>query len=155
MLSIVACRANDGLFVISDSHNTYLTNDDAKHKYEAKVVVDEKTGEVVGRWIRTNADTYTVGVQDDVDVPRKGNKVVTYRASEGKGVVIAAGDKVNVREQAGTTSKIIGAMYNKEGELPDVFQCLGYKNGWFCIDFNGKKGYVSARFTYWDSICTF
>lgn len=36
-----------------------------------KMVVDSK-GEVVGRLVRTNATTYTVSTQEDVDVPKAG-----------------------------------------------------------------------------------
>ena len=35
-----------------------------------KMVVD-KHGEVVGRYVKTNKTTYTVGVQDDGEVPIK------------------------------------------------------------------------------------
>ena len=51
-----------------------------------KMVVD-KHGEAVGRYVKTNKTTYTIGVQDDVEVPIKGHRVVTFSAKDGQGII--------------------------------------------------------------------
>ncbi len=51
-----------------------------------KVVLD-KNGEVLGRYVRTNATTYTACLQDDYEVPKAGNRVVTFSAVNGDGIV--------------------------------------------------------------------
>lgn len=132
----------------------FLQREDSEVKHEGKVVVNEKTGAVEGRWLRTNTDTYTVSVQDYVEVPQKGNKIVTYRAVDGQGVVYTDKDKVNVRENPSTSSRIVGTIHNEYGDLPECFPCLGLKNGWYLININGKRGYVRADLMTWDSICT-
>lgn len=49
-----------------------------------KMVVDS-AGNVVGRYVRTNADTYTVGVQDIFDVAKTGKRIVTFHAKKRTG----------------------------------------------------------------------
>ena len=67
-----------------------------------KMVVD-KHGAVVGRYVKTNKTTYTVGVQDDGEVPIKGHRVVTFNAKDGQGVVYRDQSRtgnINVRKKA-------------------------------------------------------
>lgn len=120
-----------------------------------KVVVDS-AGNVVGRYVRTNADTYTVGVQDIFDVPKSGKKVVEYKASKGQGVIWCKRvGRINVYSQESKESEIIGQMIYEDGDVPETYPCLGKKNGWYKIKVNDKEGYVSANFAEWDAIDTF
>ena len=122
-----------------------------------KMVVDGK-GEVVGRHVRTNAQTYTISVQDDYDVPKAGNRVVVFSAEKGQGIVyrdLERRGNINVRKGPSTKTAIIAKIPDCEGELPDVYDCLGKVNGWYKIRINGKIGYVRADLMAWDGMCTF
>ena len=90
-----------------------------------KIVVDIK-GEPVGRYIRANATTYTVGVQDDCEIPKQGHKVVTYRAVDGKGIVYRNHNvrgNINVRKGKSSLSerwryegfRMVSAMQGERG----------------------------------------
>lgn len=120
-----------------------------------KVVVDS-AGNVVGRHVRTNADTYTVGVQDIFDVPVSGNRVVEYKASKGQGVIWCKKvGNVNVHSNASKKSEIIGQLIYEDGYVPETYPCLGKKNGWYKTKVNNMEGYVPAKLVKWDAIDTF
>lgn len=120
-----------------------------------KMVVDSK-GNVVGRYVRTNTNTYTVDVQDTGDVPKKGHKVVTFSAQAGQGVIWCKNfGKVNVRSTPSTSGEIVGKMVYEEGYVPDTYPCLGKVNGWYKTRVNGKVGYVRADLVEWDGMDTF
>ena len=121
-----------------------------------KMVVDKK-GNVVGRYVKTNATTYTVDVQDTYDVPKAGNHVVTYNAAAGQGVVFRNQERkgnINVRKGPSTRHAVIGKIVEPDG-VPDVYPCLGKVNGWYNIRFNGKVGYVREDMAEWDGMSTF
>lgn len=130
----------------------------ADHKemeYEGAVVINNTTGNVEGRLLKINADTYTIDVQDTGDIPRKGNTIVVFRAKDGDGIVFSSNHRiVNIRKQPNVHSSKVGQI-KYEGDLPECILCLGLKNGWFYIDYYGKKGYVRADLVDWDSICSF
>lgn len=120
-----------------------------------KVVVDS-AGNVVGRYVRTNADTYTVGVQDIFDVPKNGKRVVEHNASKGQGVIWCKKvGCVDVYSQESKKSEIIGQLIYEDGYVPETYPCLGKKHGWYKIKVNDKEGYVSAKLVEWDAISTF
>ncbi len=120
-----------------------------------KVVVDS-AGNVVGRYVRTNADTYTVGVQDIFEVPKSGKRVVEYKASKGQGVIWCKKiGSVNVYNQKSNESEIIGQLIYEDGYVPETYPCLGKKHGWYKTKVNNKEGYVSAELVEWDAIGTF
>lgn len=120
-----------------------------------KVVVDS-AGNVVGRYVRTNADTYTVGVQDIFDVPKNGKRVVEYNASKGQGVIWCKKvGCVDVYSQESKKSEIIGQLIYEDGYVPETYPCLGKKHGWYKVKINDKEGYVSAKLVEWDAISTF
>lgn len=121
-----------------------------------KMVVNEN-GEVVGRYVRTNASTYTVDVQDSYDVPKAGNRVVTYSAAAGQGIVYRNQDKkgnINVRRDAYRNSTVIAQIPEFDG-VPDTYPCLGVKNGYYKILIDGKEGYVRMDMAEWDGMDTF
>lgn len=121
-----------------------------------KMVVDNK-GNVVGRYVKTNATTYTVDVQDHGEVPKSGNRVVTYSAVAGQGIVYrnqARRGNINVRKGPSTSHTVIGKIVEPDG-VPDTYPCLGKVNGWYKIRFNGKIGYVREDMVVWDGMDTF
>lgn len=118
-----------------------------------KMVVDNK-GEVVGRYVRTNAKTYTVSVQDDYEVPKAGNRVVTFSAAAGQGIIYRRGDRhgnINVRQKPTTKSIVVGKLIENEG-IPDVYDCLGKVGEWYKIRIDDKIGYVREDMVYWDGM---
>lgn len=119
-----------------------------------KMVIDSE-GNVLGRYVRTNDTTYTVGVQDYDDMPKAGNRIVTFRAEDGRGVVWnKTHGNVNVRSIPSTKGRIVGKLVYDEGLVPDTYGCLGKINGWYKIRINGKTGYVRADLCQWDGMDT-
>ena len=121
-----------------------------------KMVVDEN-GEAVGRYVHTNATTYTIAVQDDVEVPKEGLRVVTFSAANGQGIVYRKSIRVgniNVRKGPSLKSAVIGKITEPDG-IPDAYPCLGKTKGWYKIRFDGKVGYVREDMVEWDGMCTF
>ena len=122
-----------------------------------KVVIDSK-GEELGRLVRTNTTTYTVSLQDDYDVPKVGNRVVTYSADKGQGIIYRHPDRsgnINVRKGPSIKSAVVAKIPDPGHNLPDPYDCLGKVNGWYKIKIDGKIGYVREDLVCWDAICTF
>lgn len=124
-----------------------------------KMVVD-KHGEVVGRYVKTNKTTYTVTVQDDVEVPKNGHRVVTFSAKDGKGAVYRNQNKtgnINVRKRPSTNAPVIAKIADNTitGYVPDCYDCLGKVNGWYKIRIDGKIGFVRSDLVNWDGMCSF
>jgi uncharacterized protein YraI len=121
-----------------------------------KMVVDAR-GNVVGRLVRTNANTYTVEVQDTYDVPKAGNKLVTFSAANGQGICYRHPERrgnINVRKGPSTNAAIV-AKIPDDGDMPECYPCLGIVNGWYKIRINGKIGYIRQDMANWDGMCTF
>ena len=119
-----------------------------------KMVVDDQ-GNVVGRYVRTNESTYTVSVQDDVEVPIAGHTVVTYSAKNGQGVVFTHRTNVNVRTQPSLEAPAFIQISCPKGEMPKTYPCLGKTQGWYKILIKGKEGYVRHDLVEWDGMDTF
>lgn len=124
-----------------------------------KMVVDNNE-EVVGRYVKTNQTTYTVCVQDDVEVPQKEHRIVTFNAKDGQGVVYRNQNKtgkINVRKRPSTDSPIVAQIADNSilGYVPDCYGCLGKVNGWYKISIDGKNGYVRSDLVEWDGMCSF
>ena len=124
-----------------------------------KMVVDSN-GKLVGRYVSSDATTYTVCVQDDVKVPKKGHSVVTYSAQNGQGIIYRDQSRkgnINVRKQPTTNSAVVAKIADNtiEGCVPDTYPCLGKTNGWYKIRIDGKVGYVREDLVEWDGMNTF
>lgn len=131
---------------------------------EGKVVVDKDGNS--SRYLADTDDGYLVLVQDYGVVPREGARVEEYSAENGQGIVYLNEDTkaANVRMSPTKNSKVLCVIKDEEGELPNVYNCLGMAEQrlsdgtsklWFKIKVNGKVGYVSRDLMRWDSICTF
>ena len=121
-----------------------------------KMVVDSQ-GNVVGRYVKTNKSTHSITVQDIATVPKRGHKVVTYRAAKGQGVVFydqTRTGSLNVRQRPTTNSPVVAQIPHPEG-IPDCYQCLGKTNGWYKLEVDGVVGYVRGDLLEWDGMCTF
>lgn len=122
-----------------------------------KVVVSS-SGEVQGRYVRTNASTYTVSVQDEGEVPIAGNHIEEYSAERGQGVVYrnySTSGNIRVRRGPSTETDVVGIIRDEEGMTPYVFDCLGKMNGWYKIRYNGRIAYVRCDLMEWDAINSF
>lgn len=116
-----------------------------------KVVVDS-SGEVVGTYVKTNANTYTVKAEggDFYQVSKANHKVITYSAENGQGYIEPKNwGKTNVRNAPSTEGAVIGKIIYERGDLPETYNCLGKENGWYKIDFEGKVGYIRADLAKW------
>ena len=119
-----------------------------------KMVIDSR-GNVAGRYVRTNQTTYTVSVQDNVEVPKLGHKIVEYSARNGQGIIYTLRTNVNVRTQPALKSSIICQITTKAGEMPTTYPCLGKTQGWYKIRIRGAEGYVRHDLVIWDGMDTF
>ncbi len=124
-----------------------------------KMVID-KRGEVVGRYVKTNKTTYTIEIQDDVEVPIKGHRVVTFSAKDGQGIVYRDQNRtgnINVRKRPSTDSPVIAKIADNTilGYVPDCYDCIGKINGWYKIRIDGKVGFVRSDLVEWDGMCSF
>ena len=124
-----------------------------------KMVVDSK-GEPVGRLIKINETTYTVGIQDNCEITKKGHRVVTFRAKNGQGVVYRDQTRtgnINVRKAPSIKSRVIAKISDTSamGYVPETYPCLGKVKGWYKIRINGKVGYVREDLVVWDGMDTF
>lgn len=121
-----------------------------------KMVVDSNN-HIIGRWVSTNPQTFTVLVQDDFEVPKEGNRVVMFRAEKGHGILfrnpIRTG-KINVRNTPSTSGTIVTQIPEDEG-IPTTYKCLGKEADWYKVNVNGKVGYVRDDMMEWDGMDTF
>lgn len=117
---------------------------------QSKKMVVASNGEVVGRYVRTNATTYTVDCQDTFEVPIKGHKVVVFSAEKGQGFISCKKPgSVNVRSTPSTSGSKIGTLSYFEGDIPDTYPCLGKTNGWYKVRVGNKVGYVRQDLVDW------
>lgn len=120
-----------------------------------KMVVDSASN-VVGRYVRTNADTYTVGVQDIFDVAKTGKRIVTFHAKKGQGIIWCKHiGRTPVYSTPSIKSDTIGYLVYEDGYVPETYPCMGKKKGWYMVRINGKTGYVRKGSVGWDGMDTF
>ena len=119
-----------------------------------KMVLDNN-GNVVGRYVRTNENTYTVSVQDDFEVPKAGHKVVVFSAANKQGILFTKRTHVNIRQQPTTESPVVTQISYKKGSVPETYPCIGKVNDWYKIRVKGKEGFVRQDLVEWDGMDTF
>ncbi len=155
----------------SPTDNMYITppawdHDNAyyMHRDSEKVVIDKEGNK--GRYLADCGDSYLVMAQDYGLVKKSESRIVEYSARKGNGIVVLDDDvetRVNVRMLPNVKCKKIGTIAARQGELPEVFQCLGLVDDdtekwgglWWKIKFGNKVGYVAQQFMIWDSIDTY
>ena len=119
-----------------------------------EMVVD-RHGNVVGRLVKSNSNTYSVEVQDITEVSKIGNKIVTFRAKDGQGILYTRRKNVNIRQQPNLESTVIGQISYKDGYVPETYPCLGKTDEWYKIKVGNKVGFVRHDLVEWDGIDTF
>lgn len=119
-----------------------------------QMVVD-RHGNVIGRLVSINASSYSVSVQDDYEVSKIGNKIVTFSAKEGQGILYTYRKNVNIRQQPNLESTVIGQISTEKGDMPETYPCLGKTDEWFKIKVGNKIGYVRHDLVEWDGMNTF
>ena len=119
-----------------------------------KMVLDNN-GNVVGRYVRTNENTYTVSVQDDFEVPKAGHKVVVFSAANKQGILFTKRTHVNIRQQPTTESPVVTQISYKKGPVPETYPCIGKVNDWYKIRVKDKEGYVRQDLVEWDGMNSF
>ena len=111
------------------------------------------------RWlVRPNTTTHTVILQDDYDVPKAVNRVVTYSTDKGQGIVYHHPDRsgnINVRKTPSIKSAVVAKIPDTGFDLTTPYDCLGKVNGWYKIKIDRKIGYVREDLVCWDAIYTF
>lgn len=119
-------------------------------------MVADTSGKIVGRYVRTNADTYTVGVQDIFEIPKNGHKIIKFRAKNGQGVICCKTiGKLCVYRTPDLKGDVIGHLIYEDGYVPETYRCLGTKNHWYKVMFGNQTGYVPKDSVEWDGIDTF
>ncbi len=143
-----------------DSKNAYYL-----HRNTEKVVIDKQGNK--GRYLADCGDSYLVMVQDYGLVKKSESHIEEYSAEKGNGIVVINDEtvktRVNVRMRPNAKSKKIGTIATHPGELPEVYQCLGFVRDsdtqewgmWWKIKFGNKVGYVAQQYMLWDSIDTY
>ena len=149
---------NDSIRQTSLSDSLIISSNfqqDLKNHTDTMFMVVDSRGRIVGRYVRTNADTYTISVQDEVEVPIVGNKVVLFRAKDGQGVLYTKRTHVNIRQEPNTTSTVLTQISYQKGKAPTIYPCLGKTGDWYKIVVKEKEGYVRQDLVEWDGMSSF
>lgn len=119
-----------------------------------KMVLDNM-GNVVGRYVSTNDNTYTVSAQEDFEVPKVGHKVVVFSAANKQGILYTKRTHVNIRQQPTTESPVVTQISYMKGAVPETYPCIGKVNDWYKIRVKNKEGYVRQDLVEWDGMDSF
>ena len=119
-----------------------------------KMVLDNQ-GNLVGRYVSTNENTYTVSVQDDFEVPKEGHIVVVFSAANKQGVIFTKRTHVNIRKSPSLDSPVVTQISYKKGTAPETYPCIGKENEWYKIRVKDKVGYVRQDLVEWDGMSSF
>lgn len=116
----------------------------------AKVVIEPNGDRSI--YIGESRTQYHVSVQDDAWIPKRGCRVITVSASKGQGYLEprTSGPK-KVYATPSARAKVIARIGYVNGELSDMYRCMGAVNGWYKIKTNrGRIGYVpKSQFTWY------
>lgn len=129
----------------------------ATYAQSAKVVIS-KSGEELGTLVSVNGNVVTFEAQDVATANLNEVNIVTYRAADGKGILVRDAihtGNFNVRKDASTSAPVVGKIMEDKYELPETYPCLGVKNGWYKTRVNGKIGYIRCDLMTWLAIDTF
>ncbi len=122
---------------------------------DTMLVVVNRQGELIGRFVSSTASTYTVAIQDHIEIPKIGNKVVTFRAADGQGILFNYRTNVNIRQRPDINSPVICQIsHDPKEDLSDPYPCLGKTDEWYKIKVGNKVGYVRHDLVEWDAMDT-
>lgn len=148
---VVAC-----IFIFAEDNKNEIDYSD-EDEYESVfsnytprscTIVVDSNGDAIGVYVATNASTYSVGGQDVFEVPKNGYHLVEMSAENGQGY-LDYDKNVVVRQKPSISSKPVGQIEYWEGYINDPIPCLGYENGWYKVEVNGKSGYVYEDDVEW------
>lgn len=123
---------------------------------DTMLMVVDRQGQVIGRFVSSTTSTYTVVIQDDIEIPKIGNKVVTFRAVDGQGILFNRRTNVNIRQRPEINSPVICQIsHDPKEEFPDPYPCLGKTDEWYKIQVGNKVGYVRHDLVEWDAMNTY
>lgn len=121
---------------------------------QKKVIISE--GGMVARYLTEDEDNFIGEIQDSVWIPKSRAMVETWYASDGRGVVfLKESGEVPAYAEPDSMSDVVGSLIYEEGLCPDVYDCLGFEDGWFRIRMSGTEGYINEGYVLWDAIDTF
>lgn len=128
--------------------------EDEKGGPQMKVATD-KYGNTA-RCIGESESSVHCETQDDYWVPRDSVSIELIIARCGQGIItLKEPGSRTVFCCPDATSRIVGTMVHEEGYVPEVYRCLGYINGWFLTEIDGKAGFIQEDLVIWDAINTF
>lgn len=126
------------------------------------MVVLNKDEQPVGQYLGTCADQYLIDAQDYGLVPKAGHKVKKMKAENGEGYLVIRPEykAVNVRQRPSAKSPIVTTFMREDGELPDVYDCLGIVHDedaklikqWYHIRSGQTTGYINANLLDWSGV---
>ena len=124
----------------------------AQAQTSAKVVIDRRTGEVVGEYKGETATKFHISAQDDGYVTKAGHRVVVYSAAKGQGIVeVKDWGTVCIRKAPSTSAPVVSKVTYEQGDCPPTLQCLGLSKGWYKVkDDSGHIGYIKVTFVKWN-----
>ena len=118
---------------------------------QKKVIISE--GGMVARYLTEDEDNYIGDIQDSVWIPKSRAMVETWRACDGRGVVLLKEEGTEPAYAApDSLSSVVGELTFERGYCPDSYSVVGYRDGWFAIDMDGNVGYVREEYVHWDAI---
>lgn len=169
MFPDVTCLSNRSLKRLREKNNQFITKNDGMRKIilgmlaaiaafnaysQYEVVVVDSNGEFAGRYVKTNANTYTALFQDDMEVSKANHKLVVFSAENGQGSLTCVNPgTVNVRSTPSASGAKVGTLTFMEGDMPEEANCLGKENGWYKVGLeNGKTGYIRQDLVDWSAV---
>lgn len=135
-------------------NNTEIPTVEAASVDNMKMVLDNQ-GNLVGRYVSSNENTYTVSVQDDFEVPKDGHRIVEFSAANKQGVIYTRRTHVNIRKSPSLTAPIVTQISYEKGTVPETYPCLGKSDEWYKIRVKDKVGYVRHDLVEWDGMDSF
>lgn len=122
----------------------------------ALVIVNRKTGKVMGIYEGETPKEYVGMLQDNFRVARSKARLELRSAAIGEGFVwLREFGSIAVKRNPAGYGEPLGTISHIEGELPEVLPCTGQEDGCYRVVFNQMYGYVEADKMMWAPINTF
>lgn len=122
----------------------------------AKVVIDDSTGDMMGRYLSEDAENYIMLTQDIVPTPKIGCVIELQAAVYGNGIVYIPGhEEVKAYAAPDETAEVVTTLMNEEGMVPDAYPCKGMSKGWYELELDNKPAFVKVSDMTWDAMDTF
>ena len=121
---------------------------------QMKVIISE--GGMVARYLTEDEDNYIGEIQDSVWIPKSRAMVETWYASDGRGIVfLKEFGEMPAYAEPDSSSEVAGTLIHEEGACPCVYDCCGFRDGWFAVELGSAVGYINEEYVLWDAIDTF